>query len=158
MRIALMMMVLLGCGSGVAQVKTAKDAEYKAPASTIFELAKTVAEETYTIGESDPAGLEFATAPQMYSREGGRQSSGPDDFVTTTPGSVQLVLVVKVSDVGLKRVAVTITPRALQMVIGSPMPRELAADDPEMPPWVGGRIDSLSLAIYERAKQYIEKP
>ena len=70
-----------------------------------------------------------------------------------------LVLVAcAVADAGLHRVNVTITPKVFEVLDGSPMPRELSPDDPAMPPWVVGRIDALSVAIYERAKQYIEKP
>jgi hypothetical protein len=38
------------------------------------------------------------------------------------------------------------------MIPASPTPRERRADDPNLPPWVLGRVDSLALAIYERAK------
>jgi hypothetical protein len=145
------------CGPSAAQVKTAKDAEYKAPASTVYELAKAVAAETYRIGDEDPSRYVFATAPQIYSREGGRQSTGADDFVTVTPGSIQLQLTVQIADAGLGRVNVTITTHVLQMVSGSPKPRD-APDDPETPPWVAGRVDALAVAIYERAKHLIEKP
>jgi hypothetical protein len=158
MRIVMLLLAVVACGASTAQVKTAKDAEYKAPPATVFELAKSVAAETYNIGDSDPATFTFATVPQFYSREGGRQSAGAGDFVNVSPGSVRLQLVVVVADAGLQRVNVTITPKILEIVSGSPKPRELSPDDPSVPSWVAGRVDGLAVDIYERAKQYIEKP
>ncbi len=156
MQLVLAVLLMAACGASSAQVATAKSAEYKAPLPTILDLAREVAAENYVI--DGQAANAFVTRWQWYSREGGRQSPGADGLSQISEGSVSLQLLVEVVDVGLSRVAVTVTPRVLQVVIGSPKPRTLEPDDPSMPPWVHGRVDALSLAIYERAKKYIEKP
>jgi hypothetical protein len=158
MRFAVMVMVAMACGPAPQQVKAAHQAEYKASADEIFELAKTVATENYRLGSESRKAHYFVTAQQFYSAEGSRQSTGADDVVRVTPGSIQLRLKVQVTDAGLHRVNVAITPIVFQIVKGSPQPRELTLGDPNMPPWVAGRVDALAVAIYERAKHLIEKP
>lgn len=149
---------VIACGPSSAQIKSAKTAQYKAPPATIYELAKLAASDDYKIGDETPSMYTFITAAQFYSREGGRESPGADGIVqTSTFGSVRVQLIVQVVDVDHHAV-VTVTPKVYETVTGSPQLRELKVGDPSIPPWVGGRVDALAIAIYERAKQYIEKP
>ncbi|MBA3500355.1 MAG: hypothetical protein M4D80_38745 [Myxococcota bacterium] len=145
--------VLVACGPSTGQVKTAKLAHYTAPSSTLFQIAVEVAERDYKIGEVDEAGTRFATTPQIYSPEGGRQSAGAGGFINMSDRSVMLTLLVEVlpSEPGH---VVVVTPKTFQMISGSPKPRELAPDDPNLPGWVSGRVDSLAVAIYDAAKQH----
>jgi hypothetical protein len=154
----LLLAAVVACGPSSAQLKAAKTAQYKASAQTVYDIALAVAQEDYQVTEADAANGRFITRPQFYSKEGGRQSAGAGDFVQTTPGSVRLQLFVEVVGVGDGKVAVTVTPRTLQIVGGSPKPRELEPDDPDLPPWVLGRVDSLQLAIHERATPYLASP
>jgi hypothetical protein len=152
----LMLVVALmaaACGPSTGQVKTAKLAHYKAPPATLFQIAVEVAERDYKIGEVDEAGARFVTTPQIYSPEGGRQSAGAGGFVNMSDRSVMLSLFVEVlpSEPGH---VVVVTPKTFQMISGSPKPRELAPDDPNLPGWVSGRVDTLAVAIYEAAKQH----
>jgi hypothetical protein len=158
MRWLVMLLVVAGCGPSNAQIKTAKTAQYTASVDTIYDIALAVAQENYNVVDAERGNGRFITAPQFYSAEGGRQSAGADDMVMVGAGSVQVQLLVEVVAADGKQVAVTVTPRTFQVVSGSPKPRELAPDDPSLPPWVLGRADALQVAIYERAKGYASSP
>ena len=89
----------------------------------------------------------------MYSAEGDRESAGADSYTQFRDHSVlvsQIVTVVPVDEEGA--FVVTVKPHTLQMLSGSPQPRELTEADPNLPPWIHGRVDALALAIYERLK------
>ena len=150
-------LAVAACGPSNAEVKVAKTAQYTAAAGTLFDLAIQAAQRDYKIGEVDPEGAQFATDPQFYSPEGGRQSAGAGGFVNMSPGSILLSLVVEIVKTERGH-AVVITPKSFQVISGSPKPRELAPDDPNLPGWVHGRVDSLAVAIYEAAKQHAAAP
>lgn len=135
----------------------AKLATYRAPIDRVFEQVVEATEETYKLAGVDAAGFKLVTAEQMYSSEGGRQSEGADGMVRATDRSVILTLTVEVKQVD-DRLAVVITPRTLQILKSYPQPRELAPDDPGLPPWVLGRVDALSVAIYRRLKPVVASP
>lgn len=145
------------CGPSAAEIRTAKTATYQTSAADLYKVALETASEDYKIGETDPQAAAFATVPQWYSPEGGRQSAGAGDFVQLDDRSVQLSLVVEVVELDDHNVAVKVTPVTLQHLSGSPKPRELAPDDPNLPGWVTGRAESLQLAIYNHAKQFQTK-
>lgn len=149
---------LAACGPSGRLVKTAKRAQYKASGQTIYDVAVDVALASYDIAERDETNFTFVTKPQFYNAEGGRQSTGADDTVMVSAGSVRLQLLVEVVPVDDSHVTVKVTPRTVQVVSGSPKPRELAPDDPGLPPWVLGRADALTVAVYERAQRYIASP
>ena len=146
-------LLLVACGPSTQEVKTAKLARYSAPAPTLFDIALAATQQDYKIGEVDRATARFATEPQMYSPEGGRQSPGAGGYIQFTDRSVLLSLLVEVLPTDGGHV-VTVTPRTFQMIAGSPKPRELAPNDPDLPGWVRGRVDSLQVAIYKAAKQH----
>jgi hypothetical protein len=152
MRIVMALLVVAACGASSAEIKTAKTATYNAQPDKILQLAIEVARESYKVGAVDPAKHVFATEPRMYSREGGLEGQGAEGWVRAREGSVLVQLVVEIVETG-GRVAVSVTPHTLQMVAGSPQPRELKPDDPYLPQFVVGRADALAVAIYERAKQ-----
>ena len=154
--------VLSSCGGpSSTQIRDAKSAEYKAPPKQVLDVALQVTQQTYKIGAIDPDGLRFGTASQWYSKEGGRISpnnEGGGDFVNAGGGDVQVTLIVQVHLVPNDRVVVSVTPVTFELVAESPQPRELKADDPNLPPWILGRVDSLAVEIHKHAKRYIEKP
>jgi hypothetical protein len=149
----LLVLLLVACGPSNAEVKTAKTAHYATTAETLYEIAKQVAQQDYKIGETDTINMRFLTQPQMYSPDGGRQSAGADGYIQFDEGSIRLQLLVEVIPADGQQV-VAVTPVAFQMLSGSPKPRELAPDDPNLPGWVHGRVDALSVAIYNAAKQH----
>lgn len=143
------------CGPSAAELRTAKTAVYTAPASTVLDVALQVTQRTYPVTDVDAENSKFRTATQFYSVDGGRESPGADGFVSASGGSVSLTLIVEVAytDALHKEVIVNVTPKTFQVVAGSPKPRELAPDDPNLPPWVLGRADTLALEIYKEAKK-----
>jgi hypothetical protein len=151
-----MALSMVGCGPSTKEIKMAKAAEYNAPPKHLMDLALQVTQFDYKIGSIDIEGLKFSTEPQWYSPDGGRISpvaDGNGDFVNAGGGDVQVWFVVRIRLVPNDRVVVEVTPRTFQIVGGSPQPRELTPEDPNVPGWVHGRVDTLSLAIYEHARK-----
>lgn len=107
-------------------------------------------------GDAQRDGNQYAlvTVPQWYNPEGGRESAGAGDYVQVRDGSVQVRFIVELVPIDDQHVAVKVTPKTFEHVSGSPQPRELAPDDPNLPPWVLGRGDSLYLAIHKRLQNY----
>ena len=149
----LMVAAAAACGPSTAEVRTAKNAQYATTPDTLFGIALQVAQNDYKIGETDPQQAQFITEPQFYSAEGMRQSPGAGGYVNMSDGTVQLSLIVEIIPTDGKQIVV-VTPKTFQTVTGSPKPRELAPDDPNLPGWVHGRVDALSVAIYKAAKQH----
>lgn len=143
------------CGASNHDVQVAKAAQYSAPADQVFDIALQTTQAEYKIGPVEAADHRFSTAPQFYSSEGGRQSPGAGGFVGMREGSIQLTMVVDIIPTEGGHVAVVITPLAYQVIGGSPKPRELKPDDPYLPGWVHGRVDTLALAIYGKAKALV---
>jgi hypothetical protein len=147
-------MVVVACGPSSAEIKTAKTASYKAQPMEVLRIAMQTASETYKIGDANEEQLTFMTQPQWYSPEGGRESAGDQDFVQIRDHSIMLSLIVEVVAPAEDRVMVRVTPKTFQHVSGSPKPRELRPDDPNLPGWVTGRAEQLQLDIHKRLQQY----
>jgi len=150
-------------GPSAQQVRTAKLAEYNAETGQLLDLSMQVAQRSYRIdpGDIDPNGR-FRTSPQWYSAEGmrrGTSNQGNGDYlVNSMGGDIRLSLEVQVVAGPGGRSQVVVIPHTLQMVAGSPQPRPLAPDDPNMPGWVKGRVDKLAVDIHGAAQQYVQKP
>lgn len=161
MRVALSLLFLAlcaSCGPSTGQIKTAKTAVYNGELNQLLDIAIQVAQRTYKVQDVDPARGTFVTEPQWYTAEGGRISAtdeGNGEFVNARGGDVRVsfeVSVVNARDAAATRYVYVIEQHTFQLVAGSPQPRELTTDDPNLPPWVKGRIDSLAVDIYEAAK------
>ncbi len=152
-------LVMVGCGPSTAEIKTAKATTYVGDSAEIFNAVQQVVADTYKIGDTGQVdeGFRLITAEQWYSPEGGRQSAGGGDFVQLVDRSVLLQLIVDVVPTESDRLVVQITPRTLQHISGSPKPRELAPDDPNLPGWVTGRVDQLHHDIYKGLQRYVVK-
>jgi hypothetical protein len=148
----MVMAVLVACGPSAAEIKTAKSAGYSGEPAQLFAEIEAVTTETYKLGEVDREGFALATMPQWYSPEGGRQG-GTGDYVNIGDRSVQLMLIVQLVAAD-SRYVVTVIPKTLQHLSGSPRPRELLPDDPNLPGWVHGRVDSLHMEIHKRLQKY----
>lgn len=145
------------CGASSVQVKAARTAVYRLPAKSMLDVAIQVAQQDYKINSNtiDPASNSFATEPQFYTKDGGRKSPSAGGFLQNLQqGDVQLWIEIRVRQVESDTVFVDIVPHTMETVLDSPKPRELKPDDPNLPPWIGGRVDSLAVGIYDAAKQY----
>jgi hypothetical protein len=144
---------LVACGPSAAEIKTAKSAGYAADATTLFAEIQAVTAETYKIAEVDDLNYVIVTVPQWYNPEGGRQSAGAGDVVQVVDRSVQVMMVVRL--LGTEgNFMVEVMPKTFQYIAGSPKPRELKPDDPNLPGWVEGRVDSLHLEIHKRLQNH----
>lgn len=152
MKYALLLAVAAACAHTDAEISTAKLAQYDAPPGDVYNAALDAAQEKYKIAASDPQHHDFWTTPRFYSPEGDLQSPGAGDVVLTDNHSVEVAFHVEVVAASPHHVVVSVTPRTLQLLAGSPKPRELKPDDPYLPPFVQGRADELAFAIYERAR------
>ncbi|HEY4181473.1 MAG TPA: hypothetical protein VGM90_31720 [Kofleriaceae bacterium] len=157
------MAVLGACAASSAEIKTAKTTQYKLQPKQALDVAMQVAQIDYKVlGTSiDLNTRSFKTEPQWYSKEGDRISPTTDghrDYVNAHGGDVQVWMVVSVRPVTDSTVFIDVHPKTLQLVgqpsDPSPKPRELAEDDPNLPPWIHGRVDELSVKMYENLKQY----
>lgn len=151
-----LVLAAVGCGPSTAEVRRASATKYRAQPGEILAIAESAAEESYKIGEVDSEHPGFITQPRFYSSTGDLQSPGAEGYTQIEAGSVRVAFVVEVVPVDEQHVVVTVTPHTMQVVAGSPQPRELKPDDPYLPGFVKGRTDALSYAIYERAKKYAE--
>lgn len=150
----MVMALAVACGPSAAEIKMAKSAGYAGEPGEMFSIVEATTAETYKIGEAVRDGeYALATVAQWYSPEGGRQSTGAGDFVQIGDGSVQLTMIVRLVPQG-DRYMVTVTPKTFEHVSGSPQPRELTPDDPSLPGWVSGRVDSLQLEIHKALQKY----
>jgi len=156
----LMFGVLAACGPSSAELRAAKTAQYAAGPNQMLDVAVQVAQRKYEVKDIDPAKNVFVTEWQWYSAEGGRRGTsneGNGDYVVNAHGTdVRLQLLIKVVSVDPGHVAVTVVPHVFQLVAGSPQPRELKEEDPNVPPWVHGRVDDLTIDIYNASKQFAE--
>jgi hypothetical protein len=169
MRVALSLLLsvlVLGlcvsCGPSSGQIKIAKTAVYTAAPNQILDIAVQVAQRTYKVRDIDPTKNMFITEGQWYTPEGGRigtTDEGNGDYVNAGGGDVRVafeVRLVPVESAESNRFSVVIEQHTFQLVSGSPQPRELKTDDPALPPWVKGRVDSLAIDIYEAAKPLVQ--
>lgn len=151
---------LAACGGPSAtEVKTAKTATYHADIAQVMQLAMEATKETYKIADVNEQEHAFITEARFYSPEGDLESPGAGGWVTMASGTLQVAFIVEVvPSENQGEVGVVVIPKTFQEVPGSPKPRELAPDDPNVPGWVHGRVDALSMAIYERCKGLIVAP
>jgi hypothetical protein len=163
MRVALSLLMfafVLGCGPSSKEVRNAKLAEYNAQTTQMLDIATQVIQRTYKVADIDPQQAKILTSSQWYSDEGSRRGTaneGNGDYlVNMRGGDIELSLEVRVIGAAGGRVVVTVEPHTRQLVSGSPQPRPLAADDPNLPPWVKGRVDTLAVEIYNAAKQFAQ--
>ncbi len=156
---ALLLVAIVACGASNAELRTAKTAVYTGDARKIMDLAEQgAADEHYKIGGVDDGHLSFETAPRFYSSEGDLQSPGAENYTKVDNRSVKVSFIVTIAETSTNQYMVSVTPRTWQYLAGSPQMRELAPDDLGLPPWVHGRADALTVAIYDRARGFVVVP
>jgi hypothetical protein len=145
------------CGPSSAELRTAKTATYSVDPGKLMQVAaEATQQEGYKIGDVDEVGHRFITVPRWYNPEGGLEGQGAEGYAQIIDRSVRVALIVEILSIE-GGTAIRVTPQTFQHIEGSPKPRELAADDPGLPPFVKGRAESLQLAIYNYAKPYVAK-
>lgn len=148
---------VVACGPSSAEIKTAKTASYVGDPVDIFKAIIEATGQNYKVASAQKTSeseFELITAAQWYNPEGGRESAGAGDYVNVVDRSIQLSMIVQLAPLDEKHYIVTVTPKTFQHVSGSPKPRELSPEDPNLPGWVSGRVDSLQLDIHKRLQNY----
>jgi hypothetical protein len=156
---AVVMAAAFACGPSAAELKAARMARYQGNAAELFDVIERTTAEDYKIGDTkradeNDASFALMTVPQWYNPEGGRESEGADGFVSLVDRSVQLAIIVQLAAAESGGYVVTVTPKTFQHISGSPKPRELAPDDPNLPGWVQGRVEELHLRIHKALRKY----
>jgi hypothetical protein len=146
---------IAACAPSDADIRTAKSTIYNGNADQIFQMAEQGAmDENYKIGPVDAGHLMFETEGHFYSATGDRQSEGAEGYVKVDNHSVKVSFIVTLQQLARDQFTIQVKPRTWQYIAGSPQMRELEVGDPSLPPWVLGRADHLSLAIYDRTKSF----
>lgn len=149
------LLAFAACGPSNSELRTAKTATYNADGSQLFAIAEQAAgDQNYKIGSVDEGHYTFETIPKWYTSEGDLRSAGADDYTLIHNQSVKVSFVVAVTNTAPGQFTVSVTPHTWQYLAGSPQLRPLDPEDPNLPPWVRGRADTLSLDIYDRAKGF----
>jgi hypothetical protein len=151
----LLLLVFAACAASNEEVRSAKTAEYKTDGAQLFSITEqAAADKHYKLGAVDDGHFTYETQPKWFSSEGDLQTAGADDYTLIRGHSVKVSFVVTVSQTDMEHFVVTVTPHTWQYIGGSPQLRPLEPDDPNLPPWIHGRADALSVAIYDRAKGF----
>jgi hypothetical protein len=161
-----LLVAIAACGPSNAEVKTAKTTAYNASIDDMIGVAKQAISEDYKVGGVNQGDCgagdgdctaEVITQERWYSAEGDLESAGAGDMVQVRNGSVMSQLIVALHRTGAHSVVVEVIPKTLQYV-GTPKPRELAPDDPGLPPFIHGRADNLAFAVYKLGQKFRTGP
>src|SRR5687768_13149850 len=150
--------IFVACGPSSAEIRMAKTAAYSGDPVEMFQVVQQTTAATYKIAGTqhieESGSYELITEPQWYNPEGGRQTAGAGDCVQLVDPSVHLSMIVTLNAMAQDRIMVEVTPKTFQHISGSPKPRELAPDDPNLPGWVHGRVETLQVEIHKRLQKY----
>lgn len=153
--IALLLAVagLVACGPSSGELKAAKTAHYKGDKVAMFQAAKAVTESKYHLQKSDENQLGMQTVGRWYTPEGLAASERGDDMRDVPDKSLNIALVVTLVPDGDAYV-VNVKPLMMRYHAGSPQPEPISENDPSVPGWATGKVDSLALDIHEALKNY----
>jgi hypothetical protein len=153
--IALLLAVagLVACGPSSGELKAAKTAHYKGDKIAMFDAAKQVTESKYHLQKADENALGMQTVGRWYTPEGLAASERGDDMRDVPDKSLNIALVVTLVPDGDAYV-VNVKPLMMRYHAGSPQPEPITENDPSVPGWATGKVDSLAMDIHEALKQY----
>jgi hypothetical protein len=146
--------VLAACGGPSNQeIASAKQARYQGDKSVLFRTAKAAAEEKAKIAKEDEATLGFQTAARWYTTEGILAPGSDEDFKNIPDKSIRLTLVVRLLPDADKWI-VQVEPSMMRRIAGSPQPEKVEPNDPSVPGFVQGQVDTMQFQIWNALKQY----
>jgi hypothetical protein len=145
---------LVACGGPSNQeIATAKQARYQGDKSVLFRTAKAAAEEKTKIAKEDEATLGFQTVGRWYTTEGILAPGSDEDYKNVPDKSIRLTLVVRLVPDADKWL-VQVEPSMLRRISGSPQPQKVEVNDPSVPGYVQGQVDSMQFTIWQALKAY----
>lgn len=151
------LLALGACGPSSGQVKTARNATYRADADTVFRAVVTVVGKKYKVINADAASGMLRTQDYWFEKDGTSEDKIGEQGVRAEDGSIIMYYLVKLAG-GPTEYKVEVIPMAAQIRTGYAAPFPLKEDDMAMPGWVHGKTDDLYLAIYEALKVYAVTP
>ncbi len=145
---------LAACGGpSNKDIATAKQARYQGDKSLLFRTAKAATEEKQKIAKEDEATLGFQTVGRWYTTDGILAPGSDEDYKRIPDKSIRLTLVVRLLPDGDKWI-VQVEPSMLRKISGSPQPEKIEQNDPAVPGYVQGQVDTLQFEIWNALKQY----
>jgi hypothetical protein len=134
------------CGSSnrPATTTTAGGAGCPSNRQAMFELALSVARETYDVAKLDVAATTFVTEPNWYTPDG-----GPRDEAAIADGDLRAGLRVEVDD----RAAWHVAPIVERHRDGALVREVIAPGEPAMPAWARGMAEGLSADIDKQCRR-----
>jgi hypothetical protein len=129
----------------------------------MIEVAKQAINADYKVGgvnqgdctsDEGACTAELITTDRYYGPEGDFEGIGAGDTVHIQKGSVDSLLIVALHRTGPHTIVVEVIPKTFQF-IGTPKPRELTPDDPNLPPFIHGRVDALAFKVYQLGKKFV---
>lgn len=154
LQLAWLLAMVVSCGASAAEVKTAREARYKAVPATLYAAVRAATESRYTIAASDEAGLMLKTEPRWYTPEGQADTTHGDNIARLQNNSINFSVIVRLVKADPDSYTVNVEPVALRLHGLSSKPEPLDMKDPSVPGWVHGKVDSLQLAIHDRLQAY----
>jgi len=142
----LLAVMVVACGPSAAQVKTAREARYTAPAIDLFEEVEEAVKGDYKLAQSDLDRLAMITEERWFNREGASESGN-----SLSDGAYMVQFLVELADEN-GAVRVTVTPIVQIIHQGQTQLEQVSPTSPKLPGWVSGRVDSIYLAIHGRLK------
>lgn len=145
---------LAACGGpSNKDIATAKQARYQGDKSLLFRTAKAAVEQKAKIAKEDEATLGFQTAGRWYTTEGILAPGSDEDYKRIPDKSIRLTLVVRLLPDGDKWI-VQVEPSMLRKISGSPQPEPIEPNDPSVPGYVQGQVDTMQFEIWNALKAY----
>jgi hypothetical protein len=154
-----------GCGPSATQVREAREARYPGPRDHVFAAVERALGEEHPIATADPAQGVLVTDVRWFDPEGFHEDrpeitvGGEREVVSTVhDGSLRLAYVVRVVPAGPSSHRIVVEPEVVQYRVSYKALRPMAPDDPELPGWVGGKVDALALALHRRLQPRLAPP
>src|SRR5215468_10348168 len=159
--IALIACALVACGPSNTEVRSAKEAHYRGDKLVLFNAAKEAVEAKFKLQKSDETTLGMETVSRVYSPEGMLANEGNSEQTKNKAGynsmfpdnSIIMKFVITMLADGDAYV-VRVKPIMERYHAGSPQTEPLREDDPSLPGWTSGKVDGISVDIYNALKQY----
>jgi len=146
--------LVVSCGPSAAKLKTAREARYKAEPATLFAGIKQATQSNYKIIAADEAAFMLKTEPRWYTPEGQVDTSWGNNIARLQENSINFSVVVRLVKASADSYTVNVEPVALRLRGLSSKPEAVDLQDPSVPGWVQGKVDSLQLTIHERLEGY----
>jgi hypothetical protein len=154
-----LMSVALSACAGNAAMQAARDAHYEGDRNAMLDAVLATVQSRYQVADvKSDAGL-IITYDRWYEKDGTFEDKAlaSDTNYALADGSILLRYQVQLHTDGAAY-RVEVTPIIRRHMRGSPAPYTLKPDDLEVPGWITGKTEHLTLAIYDALAPYRVAP